>query len=566
MRGALADPFFVDPPAAASVRARLWATAADEAVLWEVGRFLGSALCSEVAARCAMGAGRKHFGRAGRKRALTPSCSSRWAGSVTRVAGDMWERGFENLVALAARDRVETAEIERRLVLPTGVCRCLQPRGREPGDRKEPAERKRRCRCKRKGAAAGKAGRRARGFASPAERYEKQRRSQKLEARLADTGRRIAAGDVSITVGGRKLARNRSNLEAAGITAEQWREQWDAKRVFLTADGESAKKWGNETIRVFPDTSPTAGEGDCTVEVRLPSALAHLSNTPGRSPVYRLAGTVKWNHLARDRGVRALAGEAIGYTISPDPDKDMWTISAAWSLPQRPPPEAEPGAAPAAGRKVVGIDTNAGHLDARVVDEFANPVGRPKRVAVAQAGTAAQREGAVREAMHHIFAWASERGAAAAAMEKLDFQDIRTLGRHTFRRGKAGRATRQKVCGIPTAKTSRAASSASRRADMALIAVDAAYTSIWGKRWWEKPLNQSRRQQGDGHQAAAVVIGRRSQRHGPKRKTASMTATGQRTGSGELPPSRPPNIPGMAPTTGNDRREQHHATTVCADP
>ena len=212
-----------------------------------------------------------------------------------------------------------------------------------------------------------------------------------------------------------------------------------------------------------------------------------------------------------------------------------------------------------------GLDRSA-HLDARVVDEFGNPVGRPIRVAVARAGTAAQREGAVYEAMHHVFAWASERGATAAAIERLDFADIRALGRHKFRRGRAGRATRQKVCGIPTAKTSRAASSTSRRTDMALIAVDAAYTSIWGRRWWEKPLNQSRRQQGDGHQAAAAVIGRRSQGHGAKRKTAGMTATGQRTGSGELPPSRAPNIPGMAPTAGNDGREQSHATTACAEP
>ena len=62
----------------------------------------------------------KHLERAKRKRALTPHCSSRWAGAITRVAGDMWERELLNLEDLESRDRKEIAELDRRLALPVG--------------------------------------------------------------------------------------------------------------------------------------------------------------------------------------------------------------------------------------------------------------------------------------------------------------------------------------------------------------------------------------------------------------------------------------------------------------
>ena len=53
--------------------------------------------------------------------------------------------------------------------------------------------------------------------------------------------------------GGRRLLGNRHNLEAAQLTEQQWRRRWEAERWFLAADGESGKRFGNETIRVTPD-------------------------------------------------------------------------------------------------------------------------------------------------------------------------------------------------------------------------------------------------------------------------------------------------------------------------
>ena len=85
-----------------------------------MGEHLGALLGSDVAARCRLGVGSKHLGRAERKRALTPRCSSRWAGAITRTADDMWEREFNNLEDMAKRDRREVSELDRRLALPVG--------------------------------------------------------------------------------------------------------------------------------------------------------------------------------------------------------------------------------------------------------------------------------------------------------------------------------------------------------------------------------------------------------------------------------------------------------------
>ena len=53
--------------------------------------------------------------------------------------------------------------------------------------------------------------------------------------------------------------------------------------------------------------------------------------------------------------------------------------------------------------------------------------------------------------------------------------------------------------------------------DIKLVAVDAAYSSIWGARDWQPALNSSRKQSGTRHDAGSVVLGRRSQGHGPRR-------------------------------------------------
>ena len=535
-RRRLDDPFVVAPPAKAVAKTRLRPSPADEEVLFAVGDHLGSLLRSDLAERCRLGPGSKHEGRAERKRRLTPFCSSRWAGAITRTADEMYALGMRNLKTLAERDAKETAEIDRRSALPTA-----DRRGDAPNPR----------------------GRKRYGYANQAERHHKQRRRQKLAARLTDTRQRLDEGRVSITVGGRALARKRHNLEAAGMTLDQWQRHWDARRMFFTADGESGKAWGNETIRVAPDTSSGARPGDYTITARLPEPLAHLSNTAGRAPTYRLSTPLRWNHRADEWEARARSGLSIAYTISLDPDKGRWYITAAWSLPNAEPPTV---AEVAASGRCLAIDVNAGHLDARILDACGNPIGAPTVEHISQQGTAAQRLGALREAVAKLIKWGKHNGATAAAIEALDFADARALGRQKFRRGRPGRTTRRKVCGIPTAQFTHAISSAAHRHQITVLAVDAAYTSRWGRRWWQQPLNQSRRQRGDGHAAAAVIIGRRSQGHSEKRRSR-MHPPRPEDRQGRTSAEQTAATTGMATATSNDGCEHlRDATTTRPEP
>ena len=152
------------------------------------------------------------------------------------------------------------------------------------------------------------------------------------------------------------------------------------------------------------------------------------------------------------------------------------------------------------------------------------------------------------------------------AIEKLDFTDVRT--RQRGRRGKAGKTTRRKVCGIPTSRFVHTIASAAYRNGMVVIAVDPAYTSIWGARYWCKPLDRSRRQRGDRHQAAAVVIGRRSQGYSEKRKSSQSPCLPEDR-HGKATVQQTANATGMAHTSDNDRRERSHSvgvTTARAEP
>ena len=97
---------------------------------------------------------------------------------------------------------------------------------------------------------------------------------------------RLETGTASVVRGGKALLRVRNNLAAAGLTQDQWRQQWESARLFLTADGEAASACGNQTIRWHPDQG--------WLEIKLPAPLAQLANQPhGR---YRLSCLVGFSY------------------------------------------------------------------------------------------------------------------------------------------------------------------------------------------------------------------------------------------------------------------------------
>ena len=463
----LADPFVVAAPSGARVRTRLKLDEADAEVLVALGDHLGSLAGADLARRCAEGrldAKAAAASRRERKRALTAASSSRWAGAITRSSEDAWGLAERNLVAEARTLRVRTRRIRRRLAVPVG----------------------------------GRAGR-TRGYVSAAERFDKQRRLQSLAARLVEVERRLSEGRVSICRGGASLARVRSHLEQARLDEAAWQARWQSRRWFITADGEADKTWGNETIRWH------ASEG--WVEVKLPAALAHLANRPhGR---YRLSVLVSFAYRGAQVAAQAASG-ALRYDITYDPGKDRWYLDASWKAPTEPAPFtlAELRAAP-----VIAVDLNAAHLAAAVVDASGNPVGAPVTIPLDLAGLAAPtRDGHLRAAISELIALAETSRATAVVVEDLDFAEARHEGReHAGRRparGRRGRAFRRLVAGIPTSRfRDRLVQMAANRG-LAVIAVDPAYTSMWGAEHWLDALHDIS-PDASGHHAAALVIGRR---------------------------------------------------------
>ncbi len=180
---------------------------------------MGGLASGDLATRCARGnAGGD--GRRERKQALTAEASSRWAGAITRTSNDQWELGWRNLGEQQVSLRRAIGWTEKRLALAVG-----KKRGR------------------------------SRGYASQAERFQKQRRLQRLKSRLAEVEARQAAGKVSVVRGGRELARLRHNLEAAGLSEVEWRQRWEAARLFLSADGEADKAWATRPSAGSPKSS-----------------------------------------------------------------------------------------------------------------------------------------------------------------------------------------------------------------------------------------------------------------------------------------------------------------------
>jgi hypothetical protein len=127
-------------------------------------------------------------------------------------------------------------------------------------------------------------------------------------------------------------------------------------------------------------------------------------------------------------------------------------------------------------------------------------------------------------------------------IEDLDFADAREQGREhdgsRLSRGRRGRRFRRLVSGIPAGKFRDRLVQMTANAGLAVIVVDPAYTSRWGREHWLAPLQDHSPALASGHHAAAVVIGRRALGHRARRR-AGVTGGGQRTSGRRATPRAP---------------------------
>ncbi|MFH8476984.1 IS200/IS605 family accessory protein TnpB-related protein [Streptomyces sp. NPDC018000] len=518
----LAAPFVVPGPCGVAVRDRLkHLTPQDENVLRLVGEHQGRLASRDLKARCADGLEHSADTWASRKRNLTPLSSSRIAGAITKATHDQW--ALARRCQTAHIQTLETAirTLRHRLSLPIGT----------PGTKRAPG-----------------------GYRSRSEWFHKSRRLAALEARHAAVVADRQAGRVRVVRGGRRLLHTRHHLIKAQFTEGRWRERWEAERWFIAADGESGKRFGNETIRVTPD-----GE----VTIKLPAPLAHLANTQhGR---YTLTTRIGFAHRGVEWADRITTNRAVAYRIHLDTDCHRWYLTASW---QRPMVQTIPLEA-ARARGIIGVDTNADHFAAYHLDPHGNPIGNPHRFPYDLSGTTTHRDAQLRHALTQLLHWAKQTGAAAIGIEDLDFTTEKTREKHGRRK-----KFRQLISGIPTGKLKARLVSMAAEQGLAIVGVDPAYTSQWGAQHWQKPLATPHRTM-SRHDAAGIAIGRRALGHPIRRRTAppphdrsdraghrtAQAGPGNRGREGTRPPATD-HAPGGVPPSGTRKREPSASNTV----
>ncbi|WP_329534457.1 hypothetical protein OG568_35050 [Streptomyces sp. NBC_01450] len=454
-------------------------------MLRAVGEHLGALAGADLAVRVRIGnVPAAYARRAERKKALTAQSSSRWAGAITRTSEDQYQLGRRALNARIGSLRRAIGAIEARLAVPPGTC--------------------------------VRQGRKAvRGYADHAERRAKQQRLQILKGHLPQAVRELDSGRVRVTRGGRRLLNSRHHLydtmtgpkpltEADWQTElDSWSEEWSARRMFLTADGEAGAPFGNYTISITPT------DGTITVVLPEPLRRQHANAPRGR---YVLDAAAAFNHRGEQWADRVGVGAPVRYDITYDPARRRWYLDASWSTVKKGRQVPVPTLDVLRAHPVLAVDVNADHLAAWILDPCGNPVGAPRTLPLELAGLpATTRDARLREAISQLIHLAQVHDCAALVVENLDFADVRTTGREKLGRGRRGKAFRRTVAGIPTAKFRDRLAGMAHHAGLSVIAVDPAYSSKWGAPHWLGALKEisTGSTTVTGHHAAAVVVGRR---------------------------------------------------------
>jgi hypothetical protein len=213
--------------------------------------------------------------------------------------------------------------------------------------------------------------------------------------------------------------------------------------------------------------------------------------------------------------------------------------------------------------RALGIDLNAHHVDAWVLDASGNPVGPPHTIPLDLDGLpASTRNGRLRAAIAAALRLAIASGCRSLIVENLNFADARHTGRETL--GRRGKRFRRMISGIPTRAFRDLLVGMATNHGLWVIAVDPGWTSVWGRGYWQAPLNQATKKpiSVSGHHAAAVVIGRRGLGLGARRRPG-VPGHDRRIVAGELP-ARPdhqrPGREGPGPPGGRRAAEQPRKT------
>ena len=338
------------------------------------------------------------------------------------------------------------------------------------------------------------------GYATPNERFQKQRRLASRRAELARVEAQLEAKDYPVVYGGRRLAGTRHRLDAAGMTEDRWRTAWTEARHWFGSAGNHGKPGGNPCLTL------ARGEGGhWYLTISVPKPVAEQLGVPTR---IQLRHPVGLHHRGRELEERLDARLAVRLDVQPSTGAKGRLKTYLRIVWVRPTPETlELKDARAGG--VVGVDLNADHLAAIRLDISGNPVRRPVRVPLDLAGAAAKaRDGRLRAAITSVLEHAKTTGATAIAVEDLDFTDSKSREEFGHRK-----AFRHIIAGFPTTQFKDRVVAMAAAQGLAVIAVDPRYTSRSGGASWQRALSTPT-VPATRHEGAALAIGRRALGHG----------------------------------------------------
>jgi IS605 OrfB family transposase len=460
----------VAPSAGASVRTRLRLNPAERELLAGVGAHLTRARNTDLKAA------RRGEKANDRYKVLVEEfrIHSRYAGTICVDNDAATKASKEHRWRHRAGLRRAVATLERRIAAtPGSACGCGERRG--CGECRD-------------------------GYATPNERFQKQRRLASRVAELARVEAQLAAKDHPVAYGGRRLANTRHHLNKAGLTAAQWQEAWTEARTWFGCAGNTGKPAGNPCLTL---TRGAGGRWYLTVSVPKPVAERF-----GVATRVQLRHPVPLHHRSRELEQRLDGRLAVRVDIEPATDAKgrlRTYLRVSWVRPAQETVEL----VAARERGVVGVDLNADHLAATRLDTAGNPVGRPARVPLDLAGVSREtRDGRLRAAVTAVLEHANATGATAIAVEDLDFADSKS--REKFGRRKAFRHT---IAGFPTTQFKDRVVAMAATQGLAVIAVDPRYTSRYGGASWQRALT-SPTILATRHEGASVAIGRRALGHG----------------------------------------------------
>ncbi|MGY2049104.1 IS200/IS605 family accessory protein TnpB-related protein [Methylobacterium sp. JK268] len=359
-------------------------------------------------------------------------------------------------------------------------------------------------------------------------KHEIHQHRRKADSLLADAKRLDErAADPSLAFGTRDLfAAQHALVENGFASHEDWLKAWrDARSGQFISEGNRAFAGGNQFVRLDPRK-----DGTFSLEIRLPRAVAHLSDggyLSGGTCVHSIVlDGLRFEH-GRDTVADWLIQHrlhALDPTLPPGPpvsyrfvrDEHGWRVMVTAEVRY-----AEPRLSYENG--ALGIDLNEHDAVATLADVHGNPCGTWTFPLPAYGRTDGQRLDMVRQVAARLAELAREL-RVPLVVEKLDFAAKRAeLGC-----GEHPRRARQ-LSLFAFSEFDRALASAALRAGVALRRVNPAYTSLIGR------VSYAPRYGLSVHAAAALCVARRAMRLSERLPKPEESPEGARPGPACVP-------------------------------